>query len=444
MTPAGPQPAACRTMRYDSGTLAMAPQHGAQVPGDPGPADLTNKTKTTSTPLVALLALLLVAINLRPAITAIGPVMPVIGADLGLGPSSLGILGALPLACFGLVSFAVQPLMARFGVERTTAGALAVLTVATLWRSWPGPEANLWLGTVLVGSAIAVGNVTVPVIVKQCFPKSTALITSVYVAVLGLFAGLAAALAVPLAASSTLGWRLSLGAWALLTLVATAFWVRRARSTPHPLARRAAPGPATAADAAGIWRSPLAWQLALYMGLQSSVFYVALTWLPSVEQALGVALATAGWHMLLLQVAGTVGNLVAPALMRAGGDQRLAAVLPGAAALLAVGGIYLAPAWVGAWVLVLGLATGTTFVVALSLMALRAGNLATAGRLSAMSQSVGYGLAALILWGAGALQTLGPLGPLAVLALACVGVMLSGLPVGRGKALAPAPDPRQG
>ena len=110
-----------------------------------------------------------------------------------------------------------------------------------------------------------------------------------------------------------------------------------------------------------------------------------------------MTLATAGWHMLLLQVAGTVGNLVAPALMRAGGDQRLAAVLPGAAALLAVGGIYLAPAWVGAWVLVLGLATGTTFVVALSLMALRAGNLAAAGRLSAMSQSVGYGLAALIL-----------------------------------------------
>ncbi|HMN20844.1 MAG TPA: MFS transporter [Ottowia sp.] len=405
---------------------------------------MNHKTKNTGTPLVSLLTLLLVAINLRPAITAIGPVMPMIGADLGLGPSSLGILGALPLACFGLVSFAVQPLMARFGVERTTAGALAVLTVATVWRSWPGPEANLWLGTVLVGSSIAVGNVTVPVLVKQRFPKSTALITSIYVAVLGLFAGLAAALAVPLADGSPLGWRLSLGAWALLTLVATAFWLHRAHHTARPPTGRTAPGPAAAAAAAPIWRSRLAWQLSLYMGLQSSVFYVALTWLPSVEQALSVALATAGWHMLLLQVAGTVGNLVAPVLMRAGGDQRLAATLPGAAALLAVGGIYLAPAWVGLWVLVLGLATGTTFVVALSLMALRAGDLAAAGKLSAMSQSVGYGLAALILWGAGALQALGPLGPLAVLALTSVGVILSGLPVGRGKALAPAPDRSQG
>lgn len=401
---------------------------------------MKNENTGTGSPLVALLALLLVAINLRPAITAIGPMMPMIGADLGLGPSSLGILGALPLACFGLVSFAVQPLMARFGVERTTAGALAVLTAATVWRSWPGPEANLWLGTGLVGSSIAVGNVTVPVIVKQCFPRSTALITSVYVAVLGLFAGLAAALAVPLANSSPLGWRLSLGAWALLTLVATAFWLRRAGHAPRLTTRGTSPVPMAATSDRTIWRSRLGWQLSLYMGLQSSVFYVALTWLPSVEQALGVALGTAGWHMLLLQVAGTAGNLVAPALMRAGGDQRLAAVLPGAAALLAVGGIYLAPAWVGLWVLVLGLATGTTFVVALSLMALRAGDLAGAGRLSAMSQSVGYGLAALILWGAGALQALGPLGPLAVLALSSVGVILSGLPVGRGKALPRAPD----
>lgn len=401
---------------------------------------MKNENTGTGSPLVALLALLLVAINLRPAITAIGPVMPMIGADLGLGPSSLGILGALPLACFGLVSFAVQPLMARFGVERTTAGALAVLTVATVWRSWPGPEANLWLGTGLVGASIAVGNVTVPVIVKQCFPRSTALITSIYVAILGLFAGLAAALAVPLANSSPLGWRLSLGAWALLTLVATAFWLRRAGHAPRLTTRGTSPVPMAATSDRTIWRSRLGWQLSLYMGLQSSVFYVALTWLPSVEQALGMALATAGWHMLLLQVAGTVGNLVAPALMRAGGDQRLAAVLPGAAALLAVGGIYLAPAWVGLWVLVLGLATGTTFVVALSLMALRAGDLAGAGRLSAMSQSVGYGLAALILWGAGALQALGPLGPLAVLALSSVGVILSGLPVGRGKALPRAPD----
>src|SRR5699024_8728130 len=182
---------------------------------------------------VPLLGILLVAINLRPVITAVGPVLPALGEDLSLGPSALGLLGALPIAMFGLVSAMVQNLIARFGVERTTAGALALLTVATVLRSWPGPHANLWIGTVLVGAAIAIGNVAVPVLVKQSFPRATALVTSIYVAVLGIFAGLAAALAVPLAAASTAGWRLSLGVWAVLTCLGLVCWVMHAlRSSP--------------------------------------------------------------------------------------------------------------------------------------------------------------------------------------------------------------------
>lgn len=392
-------------------------------------------SRANATPSIAasLIGILLLAVNLRPAITAVGPVMPMIGESVGLGPASLGLLGALPLATFGLVSIAVQPLIARCGVERTTAGALVVLTLATLWRSWPGPSANLWAGTALVGAAIAVGNVTVPVIVKQFFPHRTALVTSVYVAVLGSFAGIAAALAVPLAESSQLGWRLSLGAWAALTLVGTAYWaLHAARASERP----AHPGGADAAPGARgivVWRTRLAWQLSLYMGVQSSVFYVALTWLPSVEQALGVAPVTAGWHMFVLQVAGVAGNLLAPALMRA--DHRAATSAPALAGLAAVAGISLAPPLMLLWVVLLGLATGVTFVAALSLMALCAGDLATAGKLSAMSQSAGYAIAALILYVAGALQGLHALAPLAVLAASSIGVVATGLLVGRGRTL---------
>src|SRR5699024_2347942 len=101
-------------------------------------------------------------------------------------------------------------------------------------RSWPGPDANLWVGTVLIGAAIAVGNVTVPVIVKTSFPRATALVTAGYVAVLGIFAGLAAALAVPIAAASDLSWRLALGCWAALTLAGLVFWAARAARVPAP------------------------------------------------------------------------------------------------------------------------------------------------------------------------------------------------------------------
>src|SRR5699024_10474185 len=102
--------------------------------------------------LLPLLGIVLVAINLRPAITAVGPVLPLLGADLELDAAALGLLGALPVAVFGIVSAVVQPVMARLGVERTTAAALALLTVATVLRSWPGPDANLWIGTVLIGA----------------------------------------------------------------------------------------------------------------------------------------------------------------------------------------------------------------------------------------------------------------------------------------------------
>src|SRR5699024_11826258 len=118
------------------------------------------------------------------------------------------------------------------------------------------PEANIWAGSVLVGAAIAVGNVTVPVLVRQDFPGAAARVTGLYVAVLGFFAGLSAAVAVPLADLSTLGWRLALGVWAVLTLVGLLVW--------WPRARRAGPpeGAAQQAPAGGrLWRTAAAWQI---------------------------------------------------------------------------------------------------------------------------------------------------------------------------------------
>ncbi len=385
--------------------------------------------------LLPLLGIVLVAINLRPAITAVGPVLPLLGADLELDAAALGLLGALPVAVFGIVSAVVQPVMARLGVERTTAAALALLTVATVLRSWPGPDANLWIGTVLIGAAIAVGNVTVPVIVKTSFPRATALVTAGYVAVLGIFAGLAAALAVPIAAASDLSWRLALGCWAALTLAGLVFWGTRAARVPAPVGGRSVlPG----AGGGSLWRNATAWHISVYMGVQSSVFYVSLTWLPTVEQELGVDPVAAGWHMFVLQVAGVVGNLVAPALMRIGSDQRTAAVLPALMHLLGLAGILFAPGGVLIWVAILGLGTGSSFVVALSLVAVRARDVTTAGRLSSMAQAVGYAIAALLLFLAGPVQAHDSLAVLGVIAAGALGVLVFGSLAGRRRLLGPA------
>lgn len=378
--------------------------------------------------LLPLVGILLLAINLRPAITAVGPVITDIGRELTLSPSELGLLGALPIATFGAVSAFVQVFIRRFGVERVTAVALLVLTGSTLLRSWPGPEANLWAGTILVGASIAVGNVAVPVFVKRAFPGAAGTITGVYVAVLGVSAGFAAALAVPIAEASPWGWRLSLGVWAALTAVAVVYWgvqAARARAIPGgpsvPLGeRRGNP-----------WRSPVAWQLSLYMGAQSSVFYVSITWLPAVEHHLGFSAVAAGWHMFVLQIAGVVGNLLAPVFMRIGPDERFATVLPGAIFLISIAGLYLVPGAALVWVSILGLGTGAAFVISLTLIATRTNSLAMAGQLSAMSQGIGYVIAAVILFTAGAIAGIQVLGVLGVMLFAGVIVGAIGFLTGR-------------
>ena len=386
-----------------------------------------------------MLGIVVIAVNLRPAITAVGPVLPMLGEDLGLSPFAMGLLGALPVAVFAVVSSIVGHLVRRFGVERTAVLALSVLALATVLRSWPGPEANLWVGTVLIGAAVAVGNVTVPVIVKRDFPTATPLVTGIYVAVLGIFAGLAAAFAVPLAGASTLSWRLSLGGWAVLTVFALAVWVPRAerlRAAARAATRAGGPTAPTTAGSGELWRNRDAWLLSCYMGVQSGAFYISLTWLPTVEQELGFSDVASGWHMFVLQVLAIGGNLAAPVLMRFGRDERLTATLPGAFMMTGAVGLVLAPGAALVWMCVIGLGTGLSFVVALTLIAVRAGDLHTAPRLSAMAQSVGYAIAAGGLLGAGVLHTLGPSAvPLLIAAVGLATAALGTL-VGRERTIA--------
>jgi MFS transporter, CP family, cyanate transporter len=424
-------------------------------------------------PVWLLLAgILLVALNLRPVITAVGPVLPVIGADAGLGSAALGVLAAVPIVAFAVVSPVVHPLARRFGVERTVLVSLVVLALGTLLRSAPGPATNLWIGTALVGATVAVGNVLLPVVVKKDFPLRVPATTAWYVATQSVFAAIASGVAVPLAAVG--GWELALGVWAAPVALALAVWAPRLRaakvrtSAPAPAAHRrtsdrpvsserAAPSDRTSAvnraasvdtetpGAGGtaparrdsVYRHRLAWLVAAYMGLQSTVFYTLLNWLPSVEQDLGVDPVTAGWHLFAFQAVAIVGNLAVPALMRVGGDQRVATTVVPGLVLVAMVGVWLAPGLLWLWIVLIGLGTGSAFVVALSLVGLRAADPATASQLSAMSQALGYGLAAAGLVLAGVLRDVTGPGATVLLVVAVVAVLqiLVGLRVGRSRTL---------
>ncbi len=366
-------------------------------------------------PAVLVLAgLLLVAGNLRAAITTVGPVLTGIVHDLGLSSIEASALVSLPLIAFAVVSPFAPRAAHRLGLERTIGLSLLGLAVGLVVRSTP-PIALLWAGTILIGVSIAVLNVLLPALVKRDFPLRIGQLTGAYSAVQSIFAAIAAGVAVPIAGATALGWRLPLGMWAGLALIALGVLAPQLRrrttlpirqdapadpapsATPAPLAHPATP-PSPGAPARPALRSPwgslLAWQVTMVMGLQSVVFYVLITWLPAIEISAGTGEAAAGGHQFLLNACGILGSLACSALITRLRDQRMLGILIPLTMLAGTVGILLAPQAGALWACIAGLAGGASIVFALSLFGLRTEHHSQAASLSGMAQCIGYLLAA--------------------------------------------------
>ncbi|WP_370938506.1 CynX/NimT family MFS transporter [Amycolatopsis sp. cg13] len=332
--------------------------------------------------------MLLIATNLRAAITSLGPILSLVQADQGLSSVAASVLVSVPLIAFAVCSPIAPKVAAKLGLERALGAAVLLLAVGILLRSTP-PQLLLWIGTVVLGVAIAILNVLLPALVKRDFPTRIGPITGTYTAVQSGVAAIAAGVAVPLAGQQSGGWRLSLGIWAGLALVALGAFLPQLRRSV------AAPALARATGAARPWTSALAWQVTLFMGLQSLAFYVLVTWLSSIEQAAGISSVTAGFHQLLFNLSGLAGSLVCSALIHRLPDQRVVAVVGSLLLTTALTGLLVAPGVAVVWAVLAGFAGGITLALALSLFGLRTKDYADAGALSGMAQSAGYTLAAL-------------------------------------------------
>ena len=344
------------------------------------------------------LAIVLVAANLRPAVVGVAPLLSQIQADERLSATAAGILSALPVLCFGLIAPVAPPLARRLGIERALLAALAFLIVGFLVRS-SGSLVALFAGTVLLGSAIAIGNVLLPSLIKRDFAHRTGMMTGLYTMALAGGGALAAGVTVPVAHATGLGWHGALAAWALFALLALLCWLPHVRRAGRPVRMgRLRVG--------GLWRDALAWQVTVYMGLQSLGFFAIAAWLPALLVDRGYDPVVAGWLLSLSTVAGIAGALIAPMIATRGPRQRGAAL--GITAVAAVGLLgLLAPVGVElVAVVLLGFAQSAALGLALTLVALRAPDAAHAAQLSGMAQSAGYVLAAAGPFAVGALRDL--------------------------------------
>lgn len=338
---------------------------------------------------LGFIGILLIAVNLRVGFVTVGPLLEVISADLGLSSTLAGLLTGLPLISFALFSPIAPAVAARVGLDRTVWFSLAALMLGVLIRSIPIPGA-LWAGTAAVGAAIAFLNVLLPSLVKRNYPSRVSQLTGVYFAVQGAVAAAGAALVVPLAQGTTLGWRLALGIWAGVAVVAMVAYFPQirgaagtARSTGTPALTYRSP-----------WKSMLGWQVTVFMGLQSMPFFVLMSWLPSIEQSHGVSAVTAGWHVSLFLVIGTVASLGAGVVLHRSSDERFVSVLMSIMLVLAFVGLAIAPHLTLLWIVMGAAGCGSLIVVALSLFSLRTSHHQQAAALSGMAQSIGYALAA--------------------------------------------------
>lgn len=347
-------------------------------------------------------AICLVAANLRMTIMGVGPLLEQIAAEQGVSSASLGALAALPLIAWGIVSPLAHGLSVRLGMSRTVTWSLIVLAIGTVLRSVPGSPANLWIGTALIGASLAIGNVLLPAIIKREFDHRLSLVMGVYTALLGGTSSVASGFVVPLShleiSGSALGWRFALLMTGLAIPPAFIVWVwanRKRSGQATPPAQRGPVRTHPYASSAGraIWRDPLAWAVAGYMGAQSAVFYIISTWLAPISAGFGRSAVLAGFDVMLFQVVGVAGSLCF-SLVFHGRMQRLLPVLLPAVAMAMSCGIVLVPTLLTVWIMVAGVVAGTTLSLSVMLTAMRARTAEHATALSGMAQSVGYLLAA--------------------------------------------------
>lgn len=349
---------------------------------------ITHQRKSPSR-LSFILLMILVGLNLRPALSSLAPLLPRIESEGELSILLLSLLTTLPVLCLGLFAPFAPWLARRFGLERSLALALIILSAGLALRGIPTAP-PLFLGTLMAGAAIGILGTLLPALVKRELADSADLMTGVYTMALCLGGALGAGLSIPLA--NALGsWSLSLMSWSSLALTSLIGWWWIMPQPAPDSEFKSSNGYARA-----LLSKPLAWQVMLLMGSQSSLAYIVFGWLPTLLVRQGYSDSQAGWLMggsIMIQL---ISALAAPWVARLSKDQRPALML--VLALIGLGLWMLllgSPAlrWPGA--ILLGLGQGGSFSLALTLIVLRSGNSKIAGELSALAQGGGYVLAAM-------------------------------------------------
>ncbi|MFF2121099.1 CynX/NimT family MFS transporter [Kitasatospora sp. NPDC001119] len=408
----------------------------AQQPVVTAPAPLPGRVRLAH-PLLLLTGIVLVALNMRACLAAVSPMVGEIQRTFGLSATASGLITTVPVLFQGVGAPLTPRLTRRFGAERVVLGAVLVLGAGVLLRVLPSVAA-LYAGCVVIGVAIAVLNVSMPGLVKREFPDRAATMTGVYSTTMLVGATLAAGTSVPLEHALGGGWRASLGAWSLLALVAAVAWLPQVLRSRQERQGAVAAAAAPAKPIEGIWKSALAWQISLFMGISSLLVYTLVAWMPTILAEHGMDRGQAGLVFAFSNLVQVAGAFLVPLMAGRMTSQRALAVVMVALNGLGIAMLLVAPvsaAWVSATIL--GVAQGGSLGLGLAFIVLRTDTAAGAAQLGGMSQAIGYLVAAAGPVGAGALRQLtgGWETPLVLMLVLVLVVGAAGWGAGRNRTL---------
>ncbi|MCZ2257850.1 CynX/NimT family MFS transporter [Sporosarcina sp. G11-34] len=337
-----------------------------------------------------VIGIILLASNLRAPITAVGTLISSIRDSFEISNTVAGILTTLPLLAFAFISPFAAKLSRRFGMEHTIFISLFVLTLGIGLRSVNLIE-TLFVGTLLIGLAIAISNVLLPALIKKNFIHRIGLMTGVYAVSMNLSSAIASGISVPLASISWLGWQGALAIFGFLTIAAILLWIpqlRHEHKSVHSSQEQEK-------KSSQLWRSPLAWKVTFFMGLQSLIYYSIIAWFPEILRHQGLTAAASGWMISLLQFAVLPFTFIVPIIAGRLKDQRvLVAITASLFAMGTAGLLFADPFLIPLWMIFIGIACGCSFSLAMMFFSLRTTNSDEAAELSGMAQSFGYLLAA--------------------------------------------------
>ena len=374
-----------------------------------------------------VLGLVALAVNLRPAAVSIGPVLDDIRHGLHMSSSTAGLLTTLPVLCFAGFG-SVAPWFGRtLGVHRVMLAALVVTAVGLVTRATAHSAWFFLLATVPALAGMATANVLIPSLVKLHFPHRIGFMTAVYSTALAVGLTGASVLTVPFA-NLTGSWRGGIGAWAVPALLAALPWFLLAGHDVKPPAM-----PSRSLTTRMLWRSSLAWSMALLFGIQSLQAYAVFGWLPQIFRDAGFSAETAGLLLGVTTATSIPISLLLPGYAARSPHQGRIIVALCATWMVGYAGLLAAPSrapWL--WALLVGVGTGI-FPLVLMLIGLRAHTSEGTAALSGFAQGIGYLIAGIGPFMMGVLNdaTGGWTVPLVVLVCLLVPQALCGLLVAR-------------